>query len=82
MHALTHIADTCRGDLCKIFGLHSEFEGKTKIIDKFQIWHNTLYSEKGGINKILKMPYIFRKFQLKQFFLYFNTCYNFVNVKR
>ena len=38
-NARTHarIADTCRGDLCKIFGSHSEFEDKTKIIDKFQI---------------------------------------------
>ena len=34
---LTRIADTCRGDLGKIFGSHSEFRGKTKIIDKFQI---------------------------------------------
>ena len=57
--------------LGKIFGSHSEFQGKTKIIDKFQIWHNTLYSEKCVINKILKIPYIFKKFQLKQFFLYF-----------
>ena len=34
---LTRIADTCRGDLCRIFGSDSEFEGKTKIIDTFQI---------------------------------------------
>ena len=36
-HTLTRIAVTCRGDLCKIFESHSQFEGKTKIIDKFQI---------------------------------------------
>ena len=32
-----HSRYICRGDVCKIFRSHSEFEGKTKIIDQFQI---------------------------------------------